>query len=229
LVHTAGDEIDDHIDSARKGHSRKTSSLAGSVVQTKETHHMKIQSDRSQIVDEREPVAMTAAPVAGEGAFAPPPPVPVAGVATGTETVLTARTSGFTPGVLVAGVVAIVLLVLGGITVARAGIDSSLDQPVVEVAGYTGTALLGLIELVFGLLLLIAALSRANRAILFLGIAGGVMALVAVFQPSVGEGSLAIERGFAVVAAIVMGIVVAAALLPTLRRRRVVRRTSDVT
>ena len=109
-----------------------------------------------------------------------------------------------------------------------AGIDSSLDEPVVEVAGYTATALLGLIVFVFGLLLLVAALSRADSAILFLGIAGGVMALVAVFQPSVGEGSLAIERRFAVLTAIVMGVVVAAALLPTVRRRSVVRRTSDV-
>ena len=149
--------------------------------------------------------------------------------AVGSETVLTSRTAGFTPGAIVAGVVAIGLLLVGGITVARAGLDGSLDQPVVEVAGYTATALLGLIELVFGLLLLIAALSRVDGAILFLGIAGGVMALVAVFQPSVGNGSLAIERGFAVVAAIVMGAVVVAALLPTVRRRSVVRHTVDVT
>ncbi len=189
---------------------------------------MKIQSDRSQIVDEREPVAMPTTPGVGEAAFAAPPLVPVA-AAIGTETVLTSRTSGFTPGVLVAGVVAIGLLILGGITAARAGIDGSLDQPIVEVAGYTTTALLGLIELVFGFLLLIAALTRANSAILFVGIVGGVMALVAVFQPSVGEGSLAIERRFAVVAAIVLGVVVVAALLPAMRRRSVVRRTSGVT
>jgi hypothetical protein len=55
------------------------------------------------------------------------------------------------------------------------------------------------------------------------------MALVAVFQPSVGEGSLAIERRVRRGrTAIVMGVVVAAALLPTVRRRSVVRRTSDV-
>ena len=189
---------------------------------------MDINSERAQIVDEREQPTVAAPPVAGDRAFAPPPPVPVTDTAIGSETVLTSRTTGFTPGAIVAGVVAIGLLVLGGITVARAGLDSSLDQPVVEVAGYTATALLGLIELVFGVLLLTAALSRANSFILFLGIVGGVMALVAVFQPSVGEGSLAIERGFAVIAAIVMGIVVAAALLPSVRRRSVVRRTSDV-
>jgi hypothetical protein len=63
---------------------------------------------------------------------------------------------------------------------------------------------------------------------LVLGIAGGVMALVAVFQPSVGEGSLAIEQGFAVIAAIVMGALIVTALLPTSRRNSVVQRTSDV-
>jgi hypothetical protein len=187
---------------------------------------MEINSDRAQIVDERERTTMR---TAGDGALAPPAPAPSTDDAVRSETVLTSRTSRFTPGAVVAGVVAIGLLVLGGITVARAGLDSSLDQPVVEVAGYTATALLGLIELAFGLLLLTAALSRANGAILFLGIAGGVMALVAVFQPSVGEGSLAVERGFAVIAAIVMGVVVAAALLPSVRRRSVVRRTSDLT
>ncbi len=171
---------------------------------------MKIQSERTEVV--------------GEGAVAPRS----AGVDAGTETVLTSRTSGFTPGVLVAGVVAVVLLILGGVTVARAGIDSDLDQPVVEVAGYSATALLGLIELAFGLCLLIAALSRANSSILFFGIVGGVMAVVAVFQPTVGEGSLAIERDFAAVAAFVMAGVVAAALLPTVMRKSVVRRTSDV-
>lgn len=187
---------------------------------------MEINSDRSQNVDEREPVAQAAPPV--PGAYAAPQPVVVNDPAIGRETVLTSRTTGFSPGALVAGVISIGILLLGGITVARAGLDGTLGQPVVEVAGYTATALLGLIEIVFGLLLLAAALARANGAILFLGIAGGVMALVAVFQPSVGGDSLSIERGFAVIAAIAMGVVVAAALLPTIRRRSVVQRTTDV-
>jgi hypothetical protein len=109
---------------------------------------MKINSDRAEIVDEREPVVMAAPPVAGEGAFAAPPPACCGRrhAVAGSETVLVSRTSAFTPGTLVAGVVAVGLLLLGGITAARAGIDSSLDEPVVEVAGYTATGLLGLIE-----------------------------------------------------------------------------------
>lgn len=187
---------------------------------------MKIQSDRSETVDERAQTVVTTPPA---GADAPAPAGVVYDSALGSETVQTSRTSWFTPSAALAGITAIGLLLLGGITAARAGIDSSLDEHVVEVAGYTATALLGLIEIAFGLTLLIAALTRSRQAILFLSIAGGVVALIAVFQPSAGEGSLAVERGFAVVAAIVMGVIVAAALLPTVRRSSVVRRTTDVT
>lgn len=212
---------------------------------------MDIRSNHSEDVDERgQTIIVTPPPGAGDTAVAPVADVTVpaatvpaatvpaatvpvvtaaaVGNPVGTESVLTSRTSRFTPSVLVAGIVAIALLVLGGITAARAGVDSTLDDPVVTVAGFTASALLGLIEIAFGLALLIAALTQARRAILFLGIIGGVTALVAVFQPSVGEGSLAVERGFAVLAAIVMGVLVVTALLPTLTRNSVARRTSDV-
>ena len=208
---------------------------------------MDIRSDKAEIVDERAQAIITTPPVVAGAATAPagfvtaaevtpavdPVIAPVvahqvvAAPSVGTETTLASRTSSFTPSALVAGVVAIAFLVLGGITAARAGVDSTLDDPVVTVAGFTATALLGLIEIAFGLVLLMAALSRARSLILFLGITGGVAALVAVFQPSVGEGSLALERGFAVFAAIVMAVLIAAALLPTLTRRSVVQRTSD--
>jgi len=146
----------------------------------------------------------------------------------GRETVLTSHTARFEPASIVAAIVAIGLLLLGGITVARAGLDGSLDEPVVTVAGFTATALLGAIEIAFGLLLLAAALSQARRMILFLGIVGGVVALIATFQTSLGHGSLAIERGFAIIAAIIMAVVVLAALLPTVQRRSVVRRTNNM-
>ncbi len=142
------------------------------------------------------------------------------------ETVRTVRTSVFTPAALVAGVVAVVLLVLGGLTIVRAGLGGGLDVPVVLVAGFTATAILGLIELGFGLVLLAAALVRQVRTILFVGIVGGVAALVAVFQPSAGKGSLAIERGFAIWAALVMAGVVVAALMPTFRRSDTRRATN---
>ncbi|MEO6157275.1 MAG: hypothetical protein ABIQ39_06555 [Ilumatobacteraceae bacterium] len=131
------------------------------------------------------------------------------------QTVSTVRYGSISPAAIVAGIVAVALLVIGGITVARAGIHP-IDKPT-DVAGFTATALLGFIELGFGVVLLIAALTRAREAILFFGIVGGVAALIAVFQPTIGNGSLAIERGFAVIVAIAMAVVVVAAVLPTIR------------
>ena len=197
---------------------------------------MEIQSDRAQVVDDREPVPVPV-PVTTQAALAAPLPAPmevpappaVAGAAHGVETVSTSRTSGFAPAALVAGAGAVVLLLVGGITSVRAGIDGSLDEPIIQVGGYSATALLGILEVVFGVVLLSAALYRSQRAVLFLGIAGGVLALIAVFQPSPDEGPLAIERGLAVRFALIMGAIVVAALLPTVRLRSVVRRTSDVT
>lgn len=128
------------------------------------------------------------------------------------------RTSLFDPSPICAGVVAVLLLVIGGITLARAGVDSSLDKPVVNVAGFTATALLGVFEVAFGILLLIAALSRARAAIMFFSIVGVIVGLIGVFQPTVGNGSLALERGFAVIVTIAMLVVLISTVFPTVRR-----------
>ncbi len=125
---------------------------------------MNIESNRSVSVDEREePVR---APAALDEAVTEPvasaPPVAHVGSARA-ETIRTVRTTRFTPSAVVAAVVAIAMLVLGGITVGRAGFDGSLGRPVVTVAGFTATALLGLIVFGFGAVLLIAALARSGR------------------------------------------------------------------
>jgi hypothetical protein len=179
---------------------------------------MNIETDRAVEIDERNRNTTMAQPFQPpvEQAYAVPVEPATTVHATTTHTVHTSR---FTASVVVSGVVAIGLLLLGGITVARAGLDGSLDTPVVTVAGFTATALLGLIELGFGVVLLIAALTRSEQAILFTGIAGGVAALVAVFQSDLGHGSLMIERAFAVWAAVVMAAIVVSALIPTIMRR----------
>jgi len=168
---------------------------------------MDIESDRSASIDKRDRTSSL-------------PKV-------GAETIVTSRTIEFSPASAVAALAAVMLLLLGGITLARAGIDSSLDEPIVSVAGFTATAILGLIEIGFGLIFLIAALARARTAILFVAIIGAVTALVVVFQPTVGELSLGIERGFAVLATIVMAVIVVSALLPSIKRQSVVQRMSD--
>ena len=189
---------------------------------------MRIESDRDVLIDRRDPVALEPVPFDPSGVE--PTPEVARGVRAApvqATSVRTIRTSRFSASTIIAGLAAIGLLVLGGVTVARAGLDSSLDKPVVTVAGFTATGLLGLIEIGFGVVFLIAALARHRQAILFVGILGGVGALIAVFQSSLGHGSLAIERGFAVWAAIVMGVIVVSALLPTIRRSST-RRTTNV-
>jgi hypothetical protein len=50
--------------------------------------------------------------------------------------------------------------------VARGGIDSSLNVPIVRAAGFDQSAMLGLIELGLGLLLILGALSYAARGLI---------------------------------------------------------------
>jgi len=149
-------------------------------------------------------------------------------VSTRAETVRTVHTTRFTPSAVVAAVVAIAMLVLGGITVGRAGFDGSLGEPVVTVAGYTATALLGLIVFGFGAVLLIAALARLQHVILALGIIGVVAGLIAVFEPTVGGDSLSIERRLGLWVTIAMAVIVVSALLPTWSRVNT-RQTTEVT
>ena len=69
----------------------------------------------------------------------------------------------FSPGQILAGALGLVMAVIGVITVARAGIDGSLNVPVVQVAGLHQSAMIGLVELGLGLLLVLGASSYAAR------------------------------------------------------------------
>jgi hypothetical protein len=83
------------------------------------------------------------------------------------------------PGQVIAGVLGLVLAIVGAIAVARGGVDSSLNVPMVRAAGFNQSAMVGLGELVLGLLLILAALSYEGRgfivAIGVLMVIGGVV------------------------------------------------------
>lgn len=189
---------------------------------------MNIESNKSVSVDEREETVP--APETLDQAVTASPPDPavsesvasvpaVANVAPArAETVRTVRTTRYTPSAVVAAVVATAMLVLGGIAVSRAGFDGSLGQPAVTVAGFTVTALLGLIVFGFGVVLLVAALARDRRLILGMGIIGGVAGLIAMFEPTLGGDALSISRRHGLWAAIAMAAIVVSALLPTVSR-----------
>lgn len=116
---------------------------------------------------------------------------------------------------IVAGAAGVVILVVGLLAVVRAGVDGPMDQPVVEVAGFTHTATLGAIEVVLGLALLIAAASRSRAACAFWGVVLGIAGFVGGVQSESFTDSLAIESSMAWWL-MATGIVVfaAAALLP---------------
>ena len=64
---------------------------------------------------------------------------------------------------IIVGAVGTVLLLFGLIAFVRAGTDGPWDQPVVEVLGFTHTATLGIVEMAFGVLLLLSAVSPEPR------------------------------------------------------------------
>jgi hypothetical protein len=141
----------------------------------------------------------------------------VVGTVTAERRVVTRRR--FDPAALLAVIASIALGVVGAVAIARAGLSSPLDEPVVEVAGTTHTAILGLVELGAALVLLWAGLSRDRGAILFTSILFGAAALVAAIEPSVGGDALAIERSWAVVLVIGFGLIaLVAAVAPTVWR-----------
>lgn len=129
----------------------------------------------------------------------------------------TSWTRTFTIAAALAGIVAIALIVIGAVALARTGLDGPLNEPVVEVAGFTQNAALGIMEIAAGVLLLVAALSQSRGAILFFSIVIGIGAVVAWIEPTVGD--LPIERSFAAIVAIAAAIVaVTAAVVPSVRR-----------
>ena len=95
---------------------------------------------------------------------APAPEHPV--VASSMTTRRTTLTRTFSIPAAVAGIAAIALIVIGAVAIARSDLDAPLSQPVTEVAGFAHNATLGIIEVIAGVMLLLAALSRSRGAIM---------------------------------------------------------------
>jgi hypothetical protein len=101
-----------------------------------------------------------------------------------TETKVATSRLVVSPGQVIAGVLGLVIAVVGIMAVSRGGIDSSLNVPMVRTAGLDQSAMLGLAELGVGLLLILGALSYAARG-LIVGV-GVVMVLGGVFLGAAG-------------------------------------------
>jgi hypothetical protein len=128
--------------------------------------------------------------------------------------VQTRRTVSFPA--IAAGALSIAMLVIGGVMMARAGLDDSLKEPVVDVLGATGTAVGGIVLVALGLGLLFAAFSGERGVILFLSTLTGIVATIIAIEPNVADGAIGFSRGFAVLLALAAaGVALAAALTPT--------------
>lgn len=132
----------------------------------------------------------------------------------------TVRTSRQVSGAaIVAGIVGVALLIIGLIACLRGGFASPLNDPVVSVLGFNHTAVLGIVEVVAGLVLLLAAVSGSRGYQIFSGTMLGVFGVVAAAEPTKLQEQLAIEKSFAVILAVAgLVVVLAAALLPNYAR-----------
>jgi hypothetical protein len=121
----------------------------------------------------------------------------------------------------VAGAVGVAATVIGLIALVRAGIDKSWFQPVVQVLDANHTALLGALELGGGVLLILAAASRARGLSALVGLAMVVGGVFAAVQTSDVHRQLAIEDWWAWVIVGAGAVVTLASMAPTTTRRRV--------
>jgi len=127
---------------------------------------------------------------------------------------------------IIVGAIGTVLLLFGLIAFVRAGTDGPWNQPVVEVLGFTHTATLGIIEMAFGLLLLLSAVTLSRGAATFFGALLAIGGFVGAVQTESFAKSLALESSLAwwmVIAGLL--VVIVSAIVP----RVIVTRTTTYT
>jgi hypothetical protein len=124
----------------------------------------------------------------------------------------------------VVGLVGLALTIVGLVAVTRAGFDGPMNDPVVDVLGFSHTVTLGLIEAGLGIVLLICAVTTSRPGALFFGLVMGIGAFVAAVQPGSFDESLAIESSFAWLLVVAAAVVVLVSLLVP----RIITRTARV-
>jgi hypothetical protein len=126
------------------------------------------------------------------------------------------RRRGFrtTPSQVVSAVVGAVLVAFGIFAVVRAGLDSPLDDPRVDVLGLSHTALIGLIEIGIGAVLILCAFGYGTRVLSgLLGVALLAAGLVLLAEPGDLLADLNTDSELGWLGVITGGVLVLAALL----------------
>lgn len=122
---------------------------------------------------------------------------------------------------VVVGLAGLVLTLLGFVAVTRAGFDGPMNEPVVDVLGFSHTTTLGLIEAAFGITLILCAVATSRSASIFVGLLLGIGAFVAAVQTSTFVDSLAIESSFAwLLVFLAAAVVLVSLLMPRVATRR---------
>ena len=157
------------------------------------------------------PVAATVVDVPAQGeVVVPATAVPAV---TSAGQVRTAYNSRFAPDAIIAAIAGLVILVVGLIAIIRGGFDGEMSDPVVQVAGFTHTTTLGLIEIVIGAALLISGATSSRSGAVFFGTLLGIGGFVGAVQSESFDTSLALESSMAWLAVAVAVVVVLSALL----------------
>lgn len=108
---------------------------------------------------------------------------------------VTPEISTWTPAQIFAIILGVTYLVLGGVALLRTGAADSIFAPQAQVAGLTYTPLLGVVEVIFGLLLLgTGASPRSVQGVVFLGVAAIAFGLLLVIEPTAFQDSIAAGR-----------------------------------
>ena len=160
-----------------------------------------------------DPTPVVATSLAATRAVAP-------AVVTPASTIRSTSTRSFAPDAVVASIAGLALTIVGLLAITRGGLDGPIEQPVVQVVGFSHTTLLGMIETVLGICLLISGASRSRSAALFFGVVIGIGAFVGAVQTSSFVEPLALERNYCWLLLIGAVVVVLTALLVPRTSRR---------
>jgi len=138
----------------------------------------------------------------------------------GQQTVVSARRRRFSPGQVIGGLAGLVLTVIGALAVTRSGIDSSLNQPLTDVAGLSQSALVGLIELGAGLLLIVSAASIELRGLMgFIGALLIAAGIVTAASSTTMLNDLGTEKASGWLLVVIGVVSLVAAMMPSFIRR----------
>ncbi|MGZ8755105.1 MAG: hypothetical protein ACXW15_07950 [Acidimicrobiia bacterium] len=135
------------------------------------------------------------------------------------------------PAQIVAGIIGLILVVIGGVVLARVGL-SSLTGDTTTVLGIGHTALMGLIDVVAGLFFLGAAASSGVRgALIGLSLVAIAFGAIVAIEPTAFDSALGggRELGFLYLIVGVMGLLAALAFRTTVVDRVATEETEATT